>query len=112
MADITRGFWVLKSEIEIAQVHHRLPNRIRAYAMLYFIELIVHRAMRQRLKLAKSDLSPEKALAQLRRIQRHGVSINAKASIGGITTVTDMKSKVFAALKTKKPTQDTQISLL
>jgi hypothetical protein len=68
--------------------------------------------MRQRLKLAKSDLSPEKALAQLRRIQRHSVSINATTPIAGISTVNDLQSKVFAALKIKKPTQDTQMSLL
>jgi transposase len=112
LADIERGFRVLKSEIEIAPVHHRLPQRIRAHAMLCFIALIVYRVMRQRLKLAKSDLSPEKALAQLRRIQRHSVSINATTPIAGISTVNDLQSKVFAALKIKKPTQDTQMSLL
>jgi transposase len=111
LADIERGFRVLKSEIEIAPVHHRLPQRIRAHAMLCFVALIVYRVMRQRLKLAKSDLSPEKALAQLRRIQRHSVSINASAPIAGISTVNDLQSKVFAALKTKKPTQETQMNL-
>lgn len=112
LADIERGFRVLKSEIEIAPVHHRLPQRIRAHAFVCFIALIVYRVMRQRLKLANSDLSPEKALAQLRRIQRHSVSINASPPIAGISTVNDLQSKVFAALKTKKPTQDTQMSLL
>ena len=112
LADIERGFRVLESEIEIAPVHHRLAQRIRAHAMLCFIALIVYRVMRQRLKLAKSDLSPEKALSQLRRIQRHSVSINAWAPITGISTVNDMQSKVFAALKTKKPSQDTQMNLL
>ncbi|MFM2274662.1 MAG: hypothetical protein RL211_534 [Pseudomonadota bacterium] len=62
--------------------------------MLCFIALIVYRVMRQRLKLAKSDLSPEKALAQLRRIQRHRVSINAAAPIAGISTVTCYLSSV------------------
>jgi hypothetical protein len=61
LADIERGFRVLKSEIEIAPVYHRLPERIRAHAMLCFMALIVYRVMRQRLKLAKSDLSPERA---------------------------------------------------
>lgn len=32
LADIERGFRVLKSDIEIAPVHHRLPDRIRAHA--------------------------------------------------------------------------------
>ena len=71
LADIERGFRVLKSEIEIAPVYHRLPERIRAHAFVCFLALIIYRVMRQRLRLAKSELSPEKALAQLRRIQRH-----------------------------------------
>lgn len=112
LADIERGFRVLKSEIEIAPVHHRLPQRIRAHAMLCFIALIVYRVMRQRLHLAKSELSPEKALAQLRRIQRHRVRINACEPICGVSTINELQSKVFVALKLKKPTQDTQMSLL
>ena len=112
LADIERGFRVLKSEIEIAPVFHRLPDRIRAHAMLCFMALIVYRVMRQRLKLAKSDLSPERALAQLRRIQRHSVSINQAAPIAGISTINTQQAGVLAALKLKKPTQDTQMPLL
>jgi len=37
LADIERGFRVLKSEIEMAPVYHRLPERIRAHAMLCFM---------------------------------------------------------------------------
>ena len=33
LADIERGFRVLKSDIEIAPVHHRLPVRIREHAL-------------------------------------------------------------------------------
>ena len=112
LADIERGFRVLKSEIEIAPVYHRLPQRIRAHAMLCFIALIVYRVMRQRLKLAKSELTPEKALAQLRRIQRHSVTINAGAPISGISTINAQQSSVFTALNLKKPTQDAQLNLL
>lgn len=112
LADIERGFRVLKSEIEIAPVYHRLPQRIRAHAMLCFMALIVYRVMRQRLKLAKSELSPEKALAQLRRIQRHSVRINSAEPIAGISTINSQQSNLFAALNLKKPTQDAQLSLL
>jgi hypothetical protein len=52
LADIERGFKVLKSEIEIAPVFHRLPERIRAHASICFMALILYRVMRQRLKLA------------------------------------------------------------
>jgi transposase len=112
LADIERGFRVLKSEIEIAPVYHRLPERIRAHAMLCFMALIVYRVMRQRLKLAKSDLSPERALAQLRRIQRHSVRINNGDPISGVSTINTQQSSLYAALNLKKPTQDAQLSLL
>ena len=112
LADIERGFRVLKSEIEIAPVYHRLPQRIRAHAQICFMALIIYRVMRQRLKLAKSELSPERALAQLRRIQRHQVSINAATPITGISTIDNRQAEILAALSINKPTADTQLNLL
>ena len=112
LADIERGFKVLKSEIEIAPVYHRLPERIKAHASLCFMALIVYRVMRQRLKLAGSDLSPETALSQLRRIQHHTISINAAAPIAGISTIQKEQAAVFTALKLNKPTANAQLNLL
>ena len=112
LADIERGFKVLKSEIEIAPVFHRLPERIKAHASICFIALILYRVMRQRLKLAGSDLSPEAALADLRRIQRHTVSIDRGAPIHGVSTVQPHQAVALAALNIKKPTLDTQLTLL
>jgi transposase len=112
LADIERGFRVLKSEIDIAPVYHRLPQRIRAHAMLCFIALILHRVMRQRLKLANSEFSPEQALAQLRRIQRHSVSINRAAPLTGVSTINNQQANTLAALNIKKPSADAQMSLL
>ena len=37
LADIERGFRVLKSDIEIGPVYHRLPQRIRSHALVCFI---------------------------------------------------------------------------
>ena len=112
LADIERGFRVLKSEIEIAPVFHRLPERIKAHASLCFMALIVYRVMRQRLRLAGSELSPEAALDRLRRIQHHRVSINSATPITGVSTINDEQAEVFAALKLKKPTNDLQMNLL
>lgn len=112
LADIERGFKVLKSEIEIAPVFHRLPERIKAHASICFMALILYRVMRQRLKLAGSDLSPEAALADLRRIQRHTVSIDKGAPIHGVSTVQPRQAETLAALNVKKPTIDAQMTLL
>jgi transposase len=112
LADIERGFRVLKSEIDIAPVYHRLPQRIRAHAMLCFMALILHRVMRQRPKLAKSEFSPEQALAQLRRIQRHSVSINRAAPLTGVSTISHQQTNLLTALNVKKPSPNPQMSLL
>ncbi len=114
LADIERGFKVLKSEIEIeiAPVFHRLPERIKAHASICFLALILYRVMRQRLKLAGSDLSPEAALAELRRIQQHTVRIDNGAPILGVSTVQPRQAQALAALNIKKPTVDAQMPLL
>ena len=77
LADIERGFRVLKSELEIGPVHHRLPERIRAHVAISFRALILYRVMRMRLRASESSLSPERALEVLRRVQRH---LHAKSS--------------------------------
>ena len=113
LADIERGFRVLKSEIEIGPVFHRLPERIKAHASICFIALILYRVMRQRLKAADSDLSPERALEQLQRLQQHQIRINPSAKpITGISRLSETHDRVFAALNLKKPAQPQQLSLL
>ena len=110
LADIERGFRVLKSEIEIAPVHHRLPQRIRAHAMICFMALILYRVMRTRLKMAKSPLSPERALAQLKRIQRHQIKVNDRP-LTGVPTLTKEQSELLGAITLKKSTQKAQLAL-
>ncbi len=112
LADIERGFKVLKSEIEIAPVFHRLPERIRAHASICFMALILYRAMRQRLKAAGHSAAPEAALAPLRRIQRQRVSINRGAPISGISNINRNQAELLSAMNLRKPAPDTQMSLL
>ena len=113
LADIERGFRVLKSEIEIGPVFHRLPERIKAHASICFLVLILYRVMRQRLTAADSDLSPERALEYLQRLQHHQIRISSSAKpINGISRLSETHNRVFAALNLKKPDQPQQLSLL
>lgn len=112
LADIERGFRVLKSEIEIAPVYHRLPERIRAHASICFMALILYRVMRQRLKAAGHNASPESALAQLRKIQRQSVAINQGVPVSGISNIHREQADLFAAMNVRKPVPDAQLSLL
>ncbi|NLC24072.1 MAG: IS1634 family transposase [Oxalobacter sp.] len=107
LADIERGFKVLKSEIEIGPVYHRLPERIRAHAMICFIALILHRVMRARLKKTPVPevVSPERALMSLRRIQTHRVILQGKPRTG-ISVFGNEQSAIMHSLGVKKPTEN------
>ncbi len=112
LADIERGFKVLKSEIEIGPVYHRLPERIRAHASICFIALILHRIMRMRLASAATGLSPERALEQLRRIQHHRVRFNGAQPLTGVSSINQHQTDVLQALGIKKPSASSQLTLL
>ena len=112
LADIERGFKVLKSEIEIGPVYHRLPDRIRAHASICFMALILHRVMRSRLKAANAGYTPERALEQLQRIQHHRVRLNGGEPVTGVSALSTEQNEVLHALGIEKPAAPEQLTLL
>lgn len=102
LADIERGFRVLKSDLEIAPVFHRLPDRIRAHALVCFLALVLYRIMRMRLKASGSSHSPKTTLEILRRIQQHRVTIGPHPHTG-TSKATPEQLELFAALKLANP---------
>jgi len=102
LADIERGFRVLKSDIEIAPVHHRLPDRIRAHALICFLALVLYRVMRMRLKARGNAASPRAALDLLARIHRHQARV-AERTLEGTTRPTPEQLDLFDALSLPKP---------
>jgi transposase len=111
LADIERGFKVLKSEIEIGPVYHRLPQRIKAHAMICFLALILHRVMRMRLKANDSPHSPERALALLSRIQHHQAQLNNRR-VEGLSAMSAEQLDIFKALGVRKPTSTGDLNVL
>jgi transposase len=85
LADIERGFRVLKSDIEIGPVYHRLPKRIRAHSLVCFIALVIYRVMRMRLKASQREESPSRLLEQLRRIHQQTVQTADGQTLTGLT---------------------------
>ncbi|MCW3784761.1 IS1634 family transposase, partial [Defluviimonas salinarum] len=102
LADIERGFRVLKSDIEIAPVHHRLPDRIRAHALICFLALVLYRVIRMRLKAKGHSASPRTALDLLARIQKHTAHAGAR-TLHGISRTTPEQLELFDALSLPKP---------
>ena len=112
LADIERGFRVLKSEIEIGPIYHRLPNRIHAHASICFMALILYRVMRTRLRGSKGKISPERALDKLRRIQHQVVKVNDLEPIAALSSINQEHTEILSALTIKKPTLPAQLTLL
>ena len=104
LADIERGFRVLKSDIEIGPVYHRLPRRIRAHTLICFMALVLYRVMRMRLKDAKRSESPSTLLESLKRIHQQTVETSEGATLTGLTEITAAQKSLFAALKLTPPT--------
>lgn len=102
LADIERGFRVLKSDIAIAPVHHRLPDRIRAHALICFLALVLYRVIRMRLKAKGHSASPRTALDLLARIQRHTAHIGER-TFKGTSKTTQEQLDLFDALRLPKP---------
>ena len=94
LADIERGFRVLKSDIELAPVHHRLTDRIRAHAMICFLALVLYRVMRMRLKANGHSASPRTALDLIGRIQKHTAHVG-KRSLHGISRTNPEQLELF-----------------
>ena len=104
LADIERGFRVLKSDIEIGPVYHRLPQRIRSHALVCFMALILYRVMRMRLTAAKRSESPATLLEQLKRIHQQTVQTTDGKTLTGLTEMTPAQKSLFAALELALPT--------
>ena len=103
LADIERGFRVLKSDIEIGPVYHRLPQRIRAHSLICFIALILYRVMRMRLKANHREESPSRLLEQLKRIHQQTAQTADGQKLSGLTQLTAPQKSLFAALDLPQP---------
>jgi transposase len=79
LAEIERGFSVLKSALEIAPVYTACPIGSAPTPFTCFPALEPYRVMRMRLKAHGSMVSSKTALELLGRIQQH------RATIGGHT---------------------------
>ena len=70
--------------------------------MIRFLALVLHRAMRMRLKAAGVAASPETVLETLAESRRHRIFIDKRKREGN-TSQTPIQEHFFDALKVPKP---------
>ena len=104
LADIERGFRIMKNQLEIAPVYHRLPDRIRAHTFICFLALVIQRVLRYRLHRSPLGVSPEELLYRLRTVQRHSIRLATGKELSGISTIAPEQRSLFEAAGVPLPT--------
>jgi len=75
---------------------------LRAHALICFLALVLHRILRLKLKRAESEFSPTRALAELRGIQRHSVTLGTVVH-EGLSTIAPQQKALYEQLKFTLP---------
>ena len=112
LADIERGFRVLKSDLDIAPVYHRLPDRIRAHTFVCFLALVLQRVIRHRLYQHRVAGSPHALLEQLKAIQRHEVRLGTGKRLVGVSRITAQQQTLFKAIGIEVPTEQRLVAAM
>jgi transposase len=102
LADIETGFKVLKNEIEMAPMFHRLPTRIIAHGAICFLALVLNRYLRQQLKRHGREESPRRLLEQLRQIRLCAVRQGTERS-QSITEIPSEQKQLLTQLNLPLP---------
>lgn len=105
LADIERGFRVLKSQLEIAPVHHRRADRIRAHTLICFLALVLQRLLRHRLRQSALELSPAMVLERLEAVQYHSVRLVTGQVISNLGQIAPPLRQLFKAIAVEVPTR-------
>ena len=68
--NIEKAFRISKTDLRIRPIYHRLKNRIEAHICICFAAYSVYKELERTLKLNNIDLSPEKAINEIKEIRQ------------------------------------------
>ena len=68
--NVEKAFRISKTDLRIRPVYHRLKNRIEAHICICFAAYSVYKELERILKLNYIDLSPEKAINEIKEIRQ------------------------------------------
>ena len=67
---VEKAFRISKTDLRIRPVYHRLKNRIEAHICICFSAYAVYKELERLLKKNSIDLSPEKAINEIKEIRQ------------------------------------------
>jgi transposase len=67
---VEKAFRISKTDLRIRPIYHRIKNRIEAHICICFSAYAVYKELERLLKLNKIELSPEKAINEIKEIRQ------------------------------------------
>lgn len=67
---VEKAFRISKTDLRIRPVYHRLKDRIEAHICICFTAYAIYKELERLLKLNRIELSPEKAISQIKEIRQ------------------------------------------
>ena len=67
---VEKAFRISKTDLRIRPIYHRIRNRIEAHICICFSAYAIYKELERLLKLNKINLSPEKALHEIKEIRQ------------------------------------------
>jgi transposase len=68
--NIEKAFRISKTDLRIRPIYHRLRNRVEAHICVCFAAYSVYKELERLLKLNKIEMSPEKAINEIKEIRQ------------------------------------------
>jgi transposase len=68
--NVEKAFRISKTDLRIRPIYHRLRNRIEAHICVCFAAYSVYKELERLLKINRVDLSPEKAINEIKEIRQ------------------------------------------
>jgi len=67
---IEKAFRISKTDLKIRPIYHRIKNRVEAHICICFSAYAVYKELERQLRLNKVNLSPAKAIEEIREIRQ------------------------------------------
>ena len=100
LSDVERAFASLKDVIDMRPLYHRTPYRTQAHIFVAALAFLLHRAIENKLKAARLDLSATEALTALKSVRVVDIALGQNAGITkrSVTHGTQRAAAVLRAL--------------
>ena len=98
LADVERSFANLKDVIDMRPIYHQTPKRVQAHICVAALAHLLHRAIENKLKAARLDLSATEALTVLKSVRVVDIALGDGTTKRSVTHGTQRAAAVLRAL--------------